>query len=131
VRAAAKGLRLCAGSATPASRSLRKSASRPPPSVASSNLGLNRLSALEPAEPIRRYERAAPGEIVHIDIKKLGKFNRIGHRITGERSIELDDPGILAFSGILSGHPLAVYPDFSRGVLAVGGFDDDWLVAWL
>ena len=49
-------------------------------------LGLNRLSALEPAEPIRRYERAAPGEIVHIDIKKLGKFNRIGHRITGERT---------------------------------------------
>ena len=43
-------------------------------------LGLNRLSALEPAEPIRRYERATPGEIVHIDIKKLGKFNRIGHR---------------------------------------------------
>jgi hypothetical protein len=35
-------------------------------------LGLNRLSALEPAEPIRRYERAAPGEIIHIDIKKLG-----------------------------------------------------------
>jgi len=48
-------------------------------------LGLNRLAALEPAEPIRRYERAAPGEIVHIDIKKLGKFNRIGHRITGGR----------------------------------------------
>ena len=35
-------------------------------------LGLNRLSALEPAEPVRRYERAAPGEIIHIDIKKLG-----------------------------------------------------------
>ena len=44
-----------------------------------------RAAALEPAEPIRRYERAAPGEIVHIDIKKLGKFNRIGHRITGGR----------------------------------------------
>ena len=35
-------------------------------------LGLNRLSALEPAEPVRRYERTAPGEIIHIDIKKLG-----------------------------------------------------------
>jgi transposase len=43
-------------------------------------LGLNRLSALEPAEPVRRHERAAPGEILHIDIKKLGKFNRIDHR---------------------------------------------------
>jgi len=48
-------------------------------------LGLNRLSALEPAEPIRRYERQHPGELIHIDIKKLGKFNDIGHRITGDR----------------------------------------------
>jgi len=48
-------------------------------------LGLNRLSALEPAEPVRRYERECPGELIHIDIKKLGKFNRIGHRITGDR----------------------------------------------
>ena len=47
-------------------------------------LGLNKLSALEPAEPPRRYERQHPGELIHIDIKKLGKFNRIGHRITGE-----------------------------------------------
>ena len=49
-------------------------------------LGLNRLSALEPAEPVRRYEREHPGELIHIDIKKLGKFNRIGHRISGDRS---------------------------------------------
>jgi AraC-like DNA-binding protein len=49
-------------------------------------LGLNRLAALEPAEPIRRYERQHPGELIHLDIKKLGKFNRIGHRITGDRS---------------------------------------------
>jgi len=49
-------------------------------------LGLNRLSALEPAEPVRRYERASPGELIHIDIKKLGKFNQIGHRITGDRT---------------------------------------------
>ena len=48
-------------------------------------LGLNRQSALEPAEPIRRYERQHPGELIHIDIKKLGKFNDIGHRITGDR----------------------------------------------
>src|SRR6201999_3803082 len=45
-------------------------------------LGLNRLAALDQAEPIRRYEREHPGELIHIDIKKLGKFNRIGHRIT-------------------------------------------------
>jgi transposase InsO family protein len=84
-------------------------------------LGLNRLSALEPAEPIRRYERAAPGEIVHIDIKKLGKFNRIGHRITGDRTgqsktrgigweyvhLAIDDHSRLAYSEIL--------PDETRG----------------
>ncbi|MDH2386051.1 IS481 family transposase [Bradyrhizobium sp. CER78] len=48
-------------------------------------LGLNRLAALEPAEPVLRYERERPGELIHIDIKKLGKFKRIGHRITGDR----------------------------------------------
>jgi len=48
-------------------------------------LGLNKLSALAPAEPVRRYERENPGELIHIDIKKLGKFKQIGHRITGER----------------------------------------------
>src|SRR5947208_7749932 len=49
-------------------------------------LGLNRIRDLEPAEPVRRYERERPGEMIHIDIKKLGKFNRIGHRITGDRT---------------------------------------------
>lgn len=46
-------------------------------------LGLNKLSALEPAEPIRRYERENPGELIHIDIKKLGRIGSVGHRITG------------------------------------------------
>jgi transposase InsO family protein len=49
-------------------------------------LGLNKLSALEPAEPVRRYEREHPGELIHIDIKKLGKIGIVGHRITGDRS---------------------------------------------
>ena len=48
-------------------------------------LGLNRIAALEPAEPVRRYEREHPGELIHIDIKKLGRFARAGHRVTGER----------------------------------------------
>jgi transposase InsO family protein len=48
-------------------------------------LGLNKLNALEPAEPIRRYEREHPGELIHLDTKKLGKIDGIGHRITGER----------------------------------------------
>ena len=45
--------------------------------------GLSRLKDIDPAAPVRRYERSAPGEIIHLDIKKLGKFNRVGHPITG------------------------------------------------
>src|SRR5262249_58279080 len=41
-------------------------------------LGLNKLSALEPAEPIRRYEREHPGELIHLDIKKLGRIGSVG-----------------------------------------------------
>jgi transposase InsO family protein len=48
--------------------------------------GLSRLKDLEPAEPVRRYERDAPGDMIHIDIKKLGRFDKIGHRITGDRT---------------------------------------------
>lgn len=48
-------------------------------------LGLNRLKALEPVEPVRRYEREHPGELIHIDIKKLGRIDGVGHRITGDR----------------------------------------------
>jgi transposase InsO family protein len=48
-------------------------------------LGLNKLSALAPAEPVRRYEREHPGELIHIDIKKLGRFDKIGHRMSGDR----------------------------------------------
>lgn len=46
--------------------------------------GLSRLRDLEPAEPVRRYEREHPGDLIHLDIKKLGKFARTGHRITGD-----------------------------------------------
>ena len=48
-------------------------------------VGLSRLSALQPPEPVRRYERSAPGELLHLDTKKLGRIRGIGHRITGER----------------------------------------------
>ena len=48
--------------------------------------GLSRLKDIEPAEPVRRYEREHPGEMIHIDIKKLGRFERVGHRITGDRA---------------------------------------------
>ena len=47
--------------------------------------GLSRLKDLEPVEPPRRYERERPGDMIHIDIKKLGRFEHVGHRITGDR----------------------------------------------
>ena len=48
-------------------------------------LGLSRLASLEPPAPVMRYERAAPGELLHLDTKKLGRIEGIGHRITGRR----------------------------------------------
>jgi transposase InsO family protein len=57
-------------------------------------LGLNRIRDLEPAEPVRRYERAVPGEMIHIDIKKLGRFDKIGHRITGDRTGQSNSRGV-------------------------------------
>jgi transposase InsO family protein len=46
-------------------------------------IGLNRLWRLEPPEPPNRYCRRHPGELIHIDIKKLGRFRRPGHRVAG------------------------------------------------
>ncbi len=57
-------------------------------------LGLNRLAAIEPAEPARRYERENPGELIHIDIKKLGRFEQVGHRITGDRTGQSNNRGV-------------------------------------
>src|SRR5271157_1736175 len=47
--------------------------------------GLGRLRALAAPEPVRRYVHDHPGELLHLDIKKLGRIDRIGHRITGDR----------------------------------------------
>ena len=48
-------------------------------------IGLGKLSRLEPAEPANRYERKRPGELLHIDVKKLGRIAGAGHRVTGDR----------------------------------------------
>lgn len=47
--------------------------------------GLNRLPPLQEPPPVVRYEREAPGELVHLDTKKLGKIRGVGHRIHGDR----------------------------------------------
>lgn len=57
-------------------------------------LGLNRMRDLEPAEPVRRYEHASAGEMIHLDIKKLGRFDKIGHRITGDRAGQSNSRGV-------------------------------------
>lgn len=85
-------------------------------------LGLNRLRALEPAQPPRRYQHEAPGDMIHLDIKRLGRFYRPGHRVTKDRRqdspgagwefvhVAVDDRSRIAFSQI--------YPDerFSSAV---------------
>jgi transposase len=49
-------------------------------------IGLGKLSRLEPPEPPNRYERERPGELLHIDVKKLGRIRGAGHRMTGSRA---------------------------------------------
>ena len=55
--------------------------------------GLSRLADLEPAEPVQRYEHAAPGDMLHIDTKKLGRIERPSHRVTGNRRDRVDGAG--------------------------------------
>ena len=94
-------------------------------------LGLNRISALEPAAPVRRYERERPGELIHIDIKKLGRFARAGHRITGTRQgcrnegagwefvhVAIDDHSRIAFAKIMPSEKKRSATSFLKAALA-------------
>lgn len=77
-------------------------------------LGLSRLSQLDPPRTVIRYERSRPGELLHIDTKKLGRIARIGHRINGDRRTRVagigweylhvcvDDATRLAYTEILT-----------------------------
>ena len=70
---------------------------------------------LEPAEPARRYQYDQPGGLIHIDIKKLGRIDGVGHRITGDRHgqsskrgtgweylhVAIDDASRLAFTAMM------------------------------
>jgi transposase InsO family protein len=76
--------------------------------------GLARMRALEPLEPVVRYEHAAPGDLIHLDVKKLGRIRGIGHRITGNRRerargvgwecvhVAVDDHSRLAYAEVLA-----------------------------
>jgi len=75
--------------------------------------GLSRLSKLEPAPVYPRYERSEPGELLHLDVKKLGRIVRVGHRITGDPRdtvegagweyvhVAIDDASRVAYSQVL------------------------------
>ncbi len=56
--------------------------------------GLGKRSRLEPLEPPNRYERSAPGELVHIDVKKLARFHRPGHKLLGRGPGRYDERGV-------------------------------------
>ncbi len=76
--------------------------------------GFHRLAELEPAPVVVRYEYANPGDLLHLDIKKLGRFWKPGHRVTGDRQqcsdgagwefmhVAIDDASRLAFTSL---HP--------------------------
>ena len=78
-------------------------------------LKLSRMRDLEPKLPVQRYEHACPGDLLHLDIKKLGRIARPSHRVTGNRRdrvagigweyfhVAIDDHSRVAFS--------ALYPD--------------------
>jgi transposase InsO family protein len=80
--------------------------------------GLSRWRDLEPSEPVVRYEHENPGDLIHIDTKKLGRIERLGHRITGNRRdtagragweflfVAIDDHSRVSFTDI--------YPDERR-----------------
>jgi transposase InsO family protein len=76
--------------------------------------GLGRLALTEPTGPVTRYERRHPGELIHIDIKKLARIARMGHRIHADRSarnrgagweyvhVAIDDATRLAYVEVLA-----------------------------
>lgn len=92
--------------------------------------GLSRLKALEPAPVVMRYEREHPGELLHVDIKKLGRIGRVGHRITGDRRGRargvgweyvhtcVDDASRLAFAQVLGDERKESAVGFLRAAVA-------------
>ena len=98
-------------------------------------LGLNRLSRLEPPRPVLRYEHRRPGALVHLDIKKLGRIGRIGHRIHGDRRrrsrhvgwehvhVAIDDCTRLAYAEVLPRDDGPTTTGFLTRAIA-------WFAAW-
>jgi transposase InsO family protein len=93
-------------------------------------LGIGRLKDLEPEEPPNRYERRHPGELLHIDVKKLGRFNSPGHRAHKDRSrrnrhagwefvhVCVDDATRVAYVEVLSDEKAITAVGFLRRAVA-------------
>jgi len=91
---------------------------------------LSRARDLEPKVPVIRYERQAPGELIHLDIKKLGRFGAVGHRIHGDRTqrsrgvgweyahVAIDDFSRLAYLEVLPDEKGATSAGFLRRAVA-------------
>lgn len=92
--------------------------------------GLGPQSALEPPALPNRYERRRPGDLLHLDTKKLNRFWRPGHRITGDRSskckgagwefvhVAIDDHSRMAYAEVLGGEGPSNCTSFLRRALA-------------
>jgi transposase InsO family protein len=92
--------------------------------------GLSRLANLDPKQPVHRYQRDQPGELVHIDTKKLGRIKVIGHRITGNRRqcapgagwefvhVAVDDASRLAYAEVLANERPPTAVAFLRRLVA-------------
>jgi len=80
--------------------------------------GLSKLKDLEPAEPVMRYEHEAPGDLLHIDTKKLGRIVRPSHRVTGNRKDTVDGAGWEMLFVAIDDHArvafTAIHPDEKR-----------------
>ena len=92
-------------------------------------LHLSRIRDLEPPAPVVRYEHAAPGDLLHLEIKKIGRFQAVGCRITGNRRgrihragweyihVAIDDHSRIAFSRILPDQKASSAADFLQSAV--------------
>src|SRR5487761_11048 len=86
-------------------------------------LKLNRIKMLEPAEPVVRYEHAAPGDLLHIDIKKLARIVKAGHRITGNPRDETRGAGWEFLYVAIDDHSRLAYTAMYPNEKAVSSID--------
>jgi transposase InsO family protein len=77
-------------------------------------LGLHQLEVLDPKPPVQRYEHERPGELVHLDTKRLSRFWRPGHRLTGSRLMQSDGAGYQFMHVAVDDHARVAYGELYR-----------------